>query len=381
MGMLRPDQTWNPCLLGFLLCILAFPGSSYPQAEEQEPPLAKKVEPRMLPDVLLPPINAAIQGVTAPDVSALAKALHVGEKTETAAPGGPYNTLANLGDLDGDGVPEMLLAWALPEVAGGVQVAPAPDSAPLWSLYLLSWEGARWNASPLLTEVEDFTHLLISLGTPAGRNLVIVTLEGDSQAAYPAIFQIKGHTASLLWDAQADDSRYEPLLQGRVHFQDHGNAAADMVVTGRADPGLLQVEPKGRRGFQARRLYHWDGKAFVSVKTEYFAGPDYTVYRFIAALHLHDFRSAYAQVDPGKFLSEESPTLQAFRQVVENQWSEFLENGVFPAPETPAGSADEHLFALTKASERFVYHPTFSSDGKFLLTGLTRTREALPAER
>lgn len=148
MGMVRPDQAWNPCLLGFLLCILAFPGSSYPQAEEQEPPLAKKVEPRMLPDVLLPPINAAIQGVSAPDVSALAKALHVGEKSEATAPGGPYNTLANLGDLDGDGVPEMLLAWALPEIAGGAEVPPAPDSAPLWSLYLLSWEGARWNASP-----------------------------------------------------------------------------------------------------------------------------------------------------------------------------------------------------------------------------------------
>ena len=40
-------------------------------------------------------------------------------------------------------------------------------------------------------------------------------------------------------------------------------------MTGRADPGFLQVEPKGHRGFQARAVYHWDGKAFIPAKTEY----------------------------------------------------------------------------------------------------------------
>jgi hypothetical protein len=53
---------------------------------------------------------------------------------------------------------------------------------------------------------------------------------------------------------------------------------------------------------------------------------------------------------------------------------------VFEAPEPPAGAPDDHLFVLPKPDERFVYHPVFSSDGKFLLTGLTRTQEALPPE-
>jgi hypothetical protein len=39
---------------------------------------------------------------------------------------------------------------------------------------------------------------------------------------------------------------------------------------------------------------------------------------------------------------------------------------------------DDHLFVLSKPAMRYVYHPVFSSDGKFLLTGLTRMREALP---
>ena len=46
----------------------------------------------------------------------------------------------------------------------------------------------------------------------------------------------------------------------------------------------------------------------------------------------------------------------------------------------PRARRIEHLFVLPKPDEPKVYHPVFSSDGKFLLTGLTRTREAPPAE-
>jgi hypothetical protein len=349
------------------------------QEEGQEPPLPEPQATRTVQDVLLSQITADIQGVTTQDVAALSKALHIGERLESTAPGGPYNTLAPVGDLDGDGVPEMLLKWAIPDVIEG-EVAPASDSRPIWGVYLLSWNGARWKASHLVSGVEDFVPILINLGPPVGHALAVVIQEGDSQVEYPIIFQVTDHAGTLLWDAEADESRYEPLLQGRVNFQDHAGAPAEMIGTGRADPGLLQVEPRGRRGFRARVVYHWDGKAFIPAKTEYIADEDYTVYRFISALHLHDYASAYALVAPAKFLKADSPTLEAFRHFIQDNWPEFLQDAVFEAPELPAGSPDEHLFVLPRSDKRYVYHPLFSSDGKFLLTGLTRTQEATPAE-
>ena len=71
----------------------------------------------------------------------------------------------------------------------GAEVAPAPDSRPLWGVYLLSWDGAHWKASRLVTGVEDFTPVLINLGPPVGRGLAVVIQEGDSQVAYPAYFR------------------------------------------------------------------------------------------------------------------------------------------------------------------------------------------------
>ena len=373
----RAFRLWE---LALLACLLMFAAIAPAQEEGQEPPPAETQATRTAPDALLPQITAAIQGVTTPDAAALSKALHIGERLEATAPGAPYNTLAPVGDLDGDGVPEMLLKWAIPDVIVGAEVAPVPDSRPLWGVYLLSWDGAHWKASRLLGGVEDFTSVLINLGPAMGRGLAVVTQEGNSQIAYPAIFQVNDHAATLLWDAQADDSRYEPLLQGRVNFQDRADAPAEMTVTGRADPGFLQVEPRGHRGFQARAVYHWDGKAFIPAKTEYFADQDYTVYRFISALHLHDYRSAYALVVPAQFLKADSPTLEAFRHFIQDNWPEFLQDEVFEAAEPPAGTPDEDLFVLTQPGNRFVYHPVFSGDGKFLLIGLTRTEEALPAE-
>jgi hypothetical protein len=361
-------------------CLLMLAVTASAQEEGQEPPPAETPATQTLPDAQLPQITATLQGVTTRDVAALSKALHIGERMDATAPGALPNTLAAVGDLDGDGVPEMLLKWAIPDVTVGAVVAPAPDSRPLWGVYLLSWDGAHWKASRLLTGVEDFTPVVINLGPPVGRGLAVVIQEGDAPIAYPAIFQVKDHAAALLWDGQADDSRYEPLLQGRVNFEDHAKTPAEMIVTGRADPGFLQVDPSGHRGFQARAVYHWDGKAFVPSKTEYSADQDFTIYRFISALHLHDYRSAFALVVPAKLLKAESPTLDTFRDFIQDNWPEFLRDEVFQAPESPVGSPDDHLFVLSKPGMRYVYHPVFSSDGKFLLTGLTRTREALPAE-
>ena len=334
----------------------------------------------MAPDLFLPQITGALQGVTTRNVAALAKALHVGEKLEATAPGGPYNTLVPLPGSGQYGVPDMLLQWAIPDVNGGLEVAPAPDSPPLWAVYLLSWDGARWKASRLVPEVENFTPILVDMGPSVGRGLAVVIQEGDAEVPYPVVFQLKGHAATILWDSQADDSRFHPLLEGRVTFQDHAGAPAEMIETGRADPGLLQVEPRGHRGFQARVVYHWDGKDFVPNRPEYTLDHDYTLYRFISALHLHDYKSAYALVVPAEFLKTDSPTLDAFRHFVQDNWPEFLQDEVFQAPEMPAGSPDEHIFVLSKPDKRYVYHPVFSNDGKFLLTGLTRTQEELPAE-
>jgi hypothetical protein len=350
------------------------------QEEGQEAPPEETHSSQSLPDALLPHISAAVQGVKTPDFAALATALHIGKNLESAVPDASANTLSLVGDLDGDGVPEVLLKWAIPDLTTGDEMAPAADSRPLWGVYLLSWDGARWKASRLVTGVEDFTTIMINLGPPLGRAVVVLISDGHSQAAYPVIFQVKDHAAVLMWDAEADDSRYEPFLQGRVSFQDHVGASAEMIVTGRADPGLLQVAARGQRGFQARAVYHWDGKAFIPAKTEYSVNQDYTVYRFISALHLHDYRSAYALVVPAKFLAADSPTLDAFRQLIQDNWPEFLQDQVFEAPEPSAGAPDEHVFVLTKPDRRYVYHPVFSNDGKFLLIGLTRTQEALPAE-
>jgi hypothetical protein len=304
----------------------------------------------------------------------LAKALRIGERREGGAVGSPSNTVTRIGDLDGDGVPEMPLQWAIPDVNVAAEVDPAPDSQPLWTVYLLSWDGARWKVSRLVTDVENFAPVLVNLGPPVGRGVALVMK--DPQVTYPAIFQLKDHAARLVWDAQSDDSRYEPLLQGEVTFQDRADAPAEMRVTGRANPGFLRVSPNGRRGFRASTFYRWDGKAFVPVKTEYAAGEDYTLYRFISALHMHDYASAYALVVPARFLQEDSPTLDKFRGFIQSHFPEFLQDEVFEAPESAADSPDEHAILLDKSDKRYVYHPDFSRDGKFLLTGLARAQAA-----
>ena len=354
--------------------ILLLPAIAAAQ-ENQEPPETEMPTAPASPDPLLPRISAALAGAATPDISVLSKVLDAWVKGEKAAPGVADIQLQPVGDLDGDGVPEALLQWAVPDASEGSEVAPAADSRPLWSLYLLSWDGAHWKASRVSAGVEEFTALSVDLGPPAGRCLAVVPRDPD-QTSYPTIFRVKDHAAVLLWDAQADDSRFEPLLQGQVTFRERAGAAAEMIVAGRADPGLLRVSPNGRRGFYARAVYRWDGKAFVPAKTEYTPNEDYTIYRFIAALHLHDYRSAYALVAPAEFLEGKPATLDAFRAYIQDHWPEFLADGVFEAPEPPAGSSDEHWFVLPQPDRRYVYHPAFSREGKFLLAGLSRVQEA-----
>jgi hypothetical protein len=348
--------------------------------KDQDPPLPHTLPAPLPPDTLLPKINSAIQGVTHPSVKPLAAALHVGGNLEDLPPEAPRNTLQVIGDIDGDGVPEVLLKWAVPDSLLGADIAPDPNSRPLWSVYLLSWDGAHWKASRLEAAVESFTPAMVHIGPSAGRGLALVIPDTEEQTSYPEVFQIKDHAASLIWDSQSDDSRYQPLIRAKVTFQDDSGGPSEMIVTGRADPGLLHFAREGKRGFEAHVVYHWDGKALVPAKTEYSANQDYTLYRFISALHLHDYSAAYSLIVPAKFLGSDSPSLDSFRKFVQDTWPELLQDNVFQAPEVPTGSSDKHLFVLSKPDQRFVYRPVFTNDGNFLLTGLARTREALPIE-
>ena len=355
-------------------CVLTFAGSGSAWQEPPEPPPAATQATASLPDVILPTIDAALQGVTTPDFPALSKALHIAEGAEDSATGAATNTLWPVGDLDGDGVPEMLLKWAIPDVVSGSDVTPVSGSRPLWAIYVLSWTGDRWKASRLLTGVENFKPVPINLGTPVGRGLAIVSLQGDAAVPFPSIFRVRDHAAMLLWDAQDDDSRYQPLLQGHVSFLEHAGAPAEMIVTGRADPGFLQVKREGRRGFQARAVYHWSGTAFIPQKTEYSPSEDYTVYRFIAALHLHDYNSAYSLVVPAAFVKANLLTLDVFRHFIQENWPEFLENEVFEAPEDlPARPTSTRLYYQSPASVPFIT--------RFFLAMVNSCSPACPARR
>jgi len=320
-------------------------------------------------------IQAALANLSSPDLGAIGRAFDTTvRKRGEAAKGSSTVELIELGDLDGDGIPEIALrVQGAEESLAAVQSPASPAS---WrGLYLLSWDGTRWEASSLSASGQDSRFKVVRLGP--GGYLAVVNTVGEGALPYPEVFQVKDHKAALVWDSQGEDSRYNALEHGQIEFQDDPkDGQTEMIVTGRADPGLLEFEPGGRRGFNAQCVYHWDGQAYVPVRTEYSPGPDNSLYRFIAALHLHDFRSAYARIDPGRFLNTDAPSLEQFRRAVETSWLEFLDDQIFEAREAPAGSPDALAFELPE--KHYVYRPTLSDDGKFLLRGLERKVE-IPA--
>ncbi|HXX22077.1 MAG TPA: hypothetical protein VEO19_02875 [Terriglobia bacterium] len=324
---------------------------------------------------MLAGIRAALENVSAPDLGPLGQAFDTTVKKPGEVQGEPSPMeLIDLGDLDGDGIPEIALEVRLAEASQENAQEQAPP-APWRGLYLLSWDGTHWKASPLTVSGQNFQFKVVRLGKSAGSCIAVVNMIGEGALPFPSIYQVRDHEAALLWDSQAGDNRYNALEHGQIEFQDNAKLdQTDMVVTGRADPGLLQFEPEGHRGFGAKCIYHWDGEAYVPGRTEYTPGPDNNLYRFIAALHLRDFRSAYALIDPGKFLNTDAPSLEQFRRLIETDWPEFLDDQVFQAREGKAGSPDALAFELP--DKHYVYRPTLSNDGKFLLTGLERKIEA-----
>jgi hypothetical protein len=323
---------------------------------------------------MLAGIQAVLANVPAPDLGVLGQAFDsTVKKQDGASSESSAVELFDLGDLDGDGVSEVALKLPVTETSQNDAQGPvSPPSS--GGLYLLSWDGSHWKASRLVASAESFQFKVVRLGKTTGRCIAVVNVIGEEAVPYPAIFQLQEHEAALIWDSQGGDSRYNALEHGQIEFQDNAKLdQTDMIVTGRADPGLLQFEPGGHRGFSARCVYHWDGQAYVPDQTEYSRGPDNSLYRFIAALHLRDFRSAYALIDPGKFLKTDAPSLEKFRQMMEENWREFLDDQVFQAREAKAGSPDTLAFELPE--KHYVYRPTLSTDGRFLLTGLERKVE------
>ena len=91
------------------LCLRSYPYRLQLRKNLQNRPPRRPEQSQTLPDTLLPQITTAIQGVTTPDVNALRNALHIGEPRKATGPSTPADTVVPVGDLDGDGVPEVLL--------------------------------------------------------------------------------------------------------------------------------------------------------------------------------------------------------------------------------------------------------------------------------
>ena len=123
-----------------------------PEAEQGQPEAG--TEPQQpagtdQPDEVLVGIRAILENVASPDLETLGQAFNTTVKKPEDAAGEPSVVeLINLGDLDGDGAPEITLKAPAPEVTTADAQTQA-TSTPLQGLYLLSWDGAHWKVSTL----------------------------------------------------------------------------------------------------------------------------------------------------------------------------------------------------------------------------------------
>jgi len=314
-------------------------------------------------------VEKAASGVRARDPQALARALHVVLATQNSAEDdsvGP--SLQPVSDLDGDGNLEYVYRWT-----GPIQQAAEQTAAPgegIWDLFLLAWDGKLWRVSELLAGEGLYDlHPLPRLGESPG----LAVIEGLGQEPYPVVFTYQDHAAVLAWDSRSEESRYQGFSAGEVEFRDPGAPAPlEMLVAGKADPGLVHFPRAGNRGFGIATLYTWDGKAFVPRKTIYSPCEDYTFYRFVSALHLKDFRAAYALIVPQQFLKDKDASPEAFRKYIETSFPEFLGNNIFEVPDASPEAESKNGFELNLNDHLYLYQPAYSNDGKFLLTGIER---------
>src|SRR6266567_4538472 len=331
----------------------------------QEPSRATSESGRASTDNDLALVQEAVRAVRGPDSPSLEKTLGVDLAPSVEEFADSSSTaLVELGDLDGDEFPEFALKRMRSERGDG-SGKTEEDNLQSWGLFLLTWDGTGWHASLIHQGFEPFEISVISSLFPGSRQIVLVVYAGTGEIPYPSIYRLKDHNASLVWDGRADDSDYQGYAHGKVEFRaTHAGSAAQLVVTGRADPGLLHFPAAGQRGFDAQASYIWDGKSYTENKTVYSANEDRTLYQFIAALHLHDFRSAYALVDPPKFLRTDQPSLDMFRKLIEGSWQELLDDQVFKVPEEGSEIVNPFQFERTEESKHYIYLPSFGAEPK-----------------
>jgi hypothetical protein len=263
--------------------------------------------------------------------------------------------------------------WRPSDPNQGAQTEPDPR------LYLLSWDGKGWQASYLTPAADALTLQVLPVTGNTVPLFAVVIFRGIAATPYPVIFRFRDHRASIVWDGRADSSLYTGYDYGSVQFEKarSGNVPV-MVAAGRADPGLLifpTSDEQSRRGFQAATVYVWHNDGYVPFQTEYAHNRDYTIYRFIAALHLHDFKAAYSLIDPKQFLKTVKPSLDLFRKRIQDVWPEFTDDQIFEVPAGPEKGSENHLFILRLGhGEMNVYRPTFTSGPAYRLVGLDRTK-------
>ncbi len=326
--------------------------------------------------------GAKVQAVPAADVArlqsrlanvhssaphALAQALGAVLVSEDQDPLPDGDCLVEFIGLSKGGSPQWAFKWTPP-------APPTAAAAPVfWKLFLLAWQSGRWQVRGLMSGYEPIAVRALPV-TTAGDLVAVVVHSQSDDVVYPVIFSAPG--GALVWDSRSDASRYEGHRGGQVQFRAE-QGRLEMLETGRADPGLLVFSAAGQRGFDARSEYDWQGGAFIPLRTRYTANRDFTLYRFISALHLHDYAAAYALVDARHFLRTDKPTLQLFRSRIEDAWPEFLDDHIFKARE---GASGDETFTLRHDDTFYVYTPSFSAQSPWLLTGLKRSEHKPESE-
>jgi hypothetical protein len=316
-------------------------------------------------------VRARLMKVKTPEVEDLARVLEVEILSDEGESGLVPDSLISLGDLDGDGIPEYALSWSV----GEAEDAQAPEpSEPLagWSVFLLAWDGSAWQSSLLMSGYELVTVEVLPTTVSSGQLFAAIVYAGPAATPYPAVFRFGNHQASLAWNGRSDETLYQGHDHGRLDF-DVADGKLRMIETGRADPGLLRFPKNGARGFEVRTVYHWNGKSFAPSKTDYSQNFDFVLYRFISALHLRDFTTAYLLIEPAAFLKTDKPSLEVFRKMVEAQWPEFLDDRIFRARDS---SEADLAFVLRTNNKTYVYTPAFRGPSGLKLTGLDREERA-----
>jgi hypothetical protein len=318
-------------------------------------------------------IQAAVGGVHSTNLQALGGSLgldasQIGHQAFEDSTIG-MEAVSGLGD---GGAPVVAVKWRPADKGQNVTAAGGLN------LYLLSWDGKGWQAS-YLTSAGDALTLQVLPETGGTTPLfAVVIYRGRTAVPYPVIFRFQDHHAFLVWDGRSEATSYTGYDDGSIQFEKAGEGNVPvMIETGRADPGLLMFPSSAEetsRGFQAASAYAWKNNAYVLLRTEYTQNRDYLIYRFIAALHLHDFKTAYSLIDPRQFLKTKKPSLALFRERVQNVWPEFIDDRIFEVPARSEAGPGGHIFILRLRDGKMnVYHPTFMAGPEFRLTGLDRT--------